>query len=168
MAVSRDRLEQYVTVVQLFAARLVLFHQKVAERLGLTATEFKSLRLLEQLGPLSLSELAQETGLQLGTMSGLVDKLVSNGLITRARDPADKRKIVLAASPEAAARATAFYRDQGSSMATLLARYSSREFQAVIMFLGDASEVLAQSTAQLDRTLPSSGIELAGPCRTSR
>ena len=62
MTTSSDRLWRYVPAIQLFAARLVLFHQEVAERLGLTATEFKSVRLLEQLGPLSLTALAQEAG----------------------------------------------------------------------------------------------------------
>ena len=149
MNTSSDRLERYIPVVQLFAARLVLFHQTVAERLGLTATEFKSLRLLEHLGPLSLSALAHEAGLQLGTMSGLVDKLASAGLISRERDPKDRRKMMLAASPEASAKAADLYREQGAAMAKLLDGYGAREFEAVLSFLGDASQVLAKSTANL-------------------
>ena len=149
MATSSDRLERYIPVVQLFAARLVLFHQTVAERLGLTATEFKSLRLLEHLGPLSLSALAREAGLQLGTMSGLVDTLASAGLITRERDPKDRRKMMLAASPEASEKAAVLYRDQGAAMAGLLDSYGPREFEAVLGFLEDASRVLAQSSANL-------------------
>ena len=149
MALSSDRLGRYIPAIQLFAARLVLFHQKVADRLGLTATEFKSLRLLEHLGPLSLSALAREAGLKLGTMSDLVDKLESAGFITRERDPKDKRRTMLAASPAAVAKAAAFYRDQGTAMAALLDSYGNREFEAVMVFLGDASRVLAQSAAHL-------------------
>ena len=81
MDMSSDRLDRYIPVVQLFAARLVLFHAKVADRLGLTATEFKCFRLLETLGPLSLTALAREAGLQLGTASGLVDKLEAGALL---------------------------------------------------------------------------------------
>ena len=149
MATSSDRLGRYIPVIQLFAARLVLFHQAVAERLGLTATEFKSLRLLEHLGPLSLSALAREAGLQPGTMSGLVDKLTSAGLILRERDPKDKRRTMRAASPEAAAKALALYRDQGAAMAALLDGYDAHAFEAVLGFLEDASRVLEQSTANL-------------------
>lgn len=154
MTTSSDRMGRYIPVVQLFAARLVLFHQKVAERLGLTATEFKSLRLLEQLGPLSLTALAQEAGLQLSTMSGLVDKLAAADLVVRKRDPSDGRRMLLAASPRAAARASSLYRKHGVTMAAVLDRYGRRDFDAVMRFLEDASLALAQSSRELDETAP--------------
>ena len=105
------------------------------------------MRLLEHLGPLSLSALAHEAGVQLGTMSGLVDKLASAGLITRERDPKDRRKMMLAASPEAAAKASKLYRDQVTAMANLLDSYDAREFETILCFLEDASRVLAKSTS---------------------
>ena len=145
MASSSERLSRYIPAVQLFAARVVLFHQRVAEQLGLTATEFKALRLLEHLGPLSLSALSREVGLQLGTMSALVDKLAMSGFLTRERNQTDRRKVVLAVSPTAAANAAALYREQGAAMAAVLARYGDREFEAVMTFLADTSEVLAAS-----------------------
>ncbi len=63
----------------------------------------------EQLGPLSLTLLGREAGLQLGTASGLVDKLEMAGLVFRRRDTADKRRNVLSTCPEAANRIIAFY-----------------------------------------------------------
>ena len=154
MSASSDRLERYVPAIQLFAARLVLFHQKVAERLGLTATEFKSLRLLEHLGPLSLTALAQEAGVQLSTMSGLVEKLATLGLVTREPDPADRRRMLLAASPRGAMEASVLYREQGAAMAAVLDSYSRRDFEAVMTFLQDASLALARSSVGLDKTAP--------------
>ena len=79
----------------------MLFHQKVAERLGLTVTEFKCFRLVEQLGQLSMTALAHEAGLRLGTVSGLIDKLEAAGFIRRQRDATDKRRLVLVACSDA-------------------------------------------------------------------
>ena len=149
---SSDRLARYIPTVQLFAARLVLFHQQVAERLGLTATEFKCFRLLEQLGPLSMTALARETGLQIGTVSGLVDKLEAAGFVGRRRDAIDKRRLVLVAHPNASARADLLYREQGEAMATLLETYGERDFDLLMTFLADVGEVLARSQRALLRS----------------
>ncbi len=149
MPASSDRLDRYVPAVQLFAARLVLFHAAVAERLHLSPTEFKCFRLIEQLGPLSLTMLAGEAGLQLGTASGLVDRLEKIGLVCRRRDMADKRRAVLLASPEAASRIAGFYREQGQAMAALLDSFALREFTAIMRFLDEAGAVLARSHADL-------------------
>ena len=152
MAVSSDRLDRYVPMAQLFAARLVLFHGAVAERLGLNQTEFKCFRLVEQLGPLSLTLLAREAGLQLGTASGLVDKLEKAGLVSRRRDAADKRRNVLSACPEAANRIAAFYREQGRAMGVLLDSFAPTEFEAVLRFLDEAASVLSRSHSRLVMT----------------
>jgi DNA-binding MarR family transcriptional regulator len=150
-SMSSDRLARYVPAVQLFAARLVLFHQKVADRLGLTATEFKCFRLVELLGPLSLTALAEEAGLQLGTVSGLIDKLEANGFVRRQRDAIDKRRLVLVARSDAAARASVLYKRQGEAMAAFLESYSEREFDLLMTFLNEVGEILARSQSLLTK-----------------
>ena len=148
---SSDRLARYIPTVQLFAARLVLFHQQVAERLGLTATEYKCFRLLGQLGPLSMTALAREAGLQIGTVSGLIDKLETAGFVSRQRDAIDRRRLVLVARPDASARADLLYREQGEAMAALMESYNERDFNLLMMFLTDVGEVLAHSQRALLR-----------------
>ena len=149
MAKSSDRLDRYIPAVQLFAARLVLFHAAVAEKLGLSPTEFKCFRLIEQLGPLSLTALAGEAGLQLGTASGLVDRLEDAGLVSRCRDAVDRRRSMLLASPEAAEQIAGFYREQGKAMSALLESFAPAEFAAILRFLDQAGSVLSRSHADL-------------------
>lgn len=146
---SRGRLARYVPVIQLFAARLVLFHQKVADRLGLTATEFRCFRLVEQLGPLSVTALSHEAGLQIGTVSGLIDRLEVGGFVRRQRDTNDKRRLDLVASSDASARANLLYREQGKAMAAYLQAFSERDFDLLMTFLSDVSEILARSQCGL-------------------
>lgn len=170
---SSGRLARYVPIIQLFAARLVLFHQKVADRLGLTATEFKCFRLVEQLGPLSVTALSHEAGLQIGTVSGLIDRLEVGGFVRRQRDTIDKRRLDLVASPDACARANLLYREQGKAMAAFLEAFSERDFDLLMTFLTDVSEILARSQYDLLKkpipepvdTLPG---EVDRPRRTQR
>lgn len=150
MPLSSDRMSRYIPAIQLFAARLVLFHQKVAERLGLTATEFKALRLLELLGPLTLTQLAEEAGLGLGTMSGLVDKFVAEGLVLREKDQADRRRTLLSITQRGTGEAGQFYQDQSAAMASLLEGYEDSDFETIMAFLTQTSETLALSTKTLD------------------
>ena len=127
----------------------MLFHQKVAERLGLTATEFKCLRLIDLLGPLPMTSLAQEAGLQLGTVSGLIEKLEAQKLVDRARDPADKRRVLLKACISISEQASVLYRELGETMRQELDGYSDAEFEVIMRFLTRTGEVLALSTKAL-------------------
>ncbi|WP_352144298.1 MarR family winged helix-turn-helix transcriptional regulator [Gluconobacter cerinus] len=127
----------------------MLFHQKVAERLGLTATEFKCLRLIDLLGPLPMTSLAQEAGLQLGTVSGLIEKLEAQKLVDRARDPADKRRVLLKAHISISQQASVLYRELGETMRQELDGYSDAEFEVIMRFLTRTGEALATSIKAL-------------------
>ena len=142
---SSDRFARYVPTIQLFAARLVLFHQRVADTLGLTATEFKCFRLLQHLGPLSMTSLAREAGLTMGTVSGLIDRLESTGFVSRQPDAADRRRLVLVACASASARVDPLYRKQGAAMGGHLEKYSERDFELLMGFLTEAGDILARS-----------------------
>ncbi|WP_233412719.1 MarR family winged helix-turn-helix transcriptional regulator [Nucisporomicrobium flavum] len=57
----------------------------------LTMPQLKILLLLHRLGDTSGRELAGLLGVSLATLSGMVDRLVTNDLVTRAEDPHDRR-----------------------------------------------------------------------------
>lgn len=57
---------------------------------GLTMQQLRALMLLAD-GPLNQGELAQALGVGLATVTGLVDRLVSRGLVERTEDPHDRR-----------------------------------------------------------------------------
>ena len=57
----------------------------------LTMSQLKILLLLYRLGDTSGRELAGLLGVSLATMSGMVDRLVTHGLVTRAEDRHDRR-----------------------------------------------------------------------------
>ncbi len=95
----------------------VVFHTVLAERLGLGATEWKTLDLLERHGPMTAGELVRRSGLAPASITGVVDRLQRRGYVRRDRDPQDGRRVVVRISDTDALR-----RDVGSAFTGLLTR----------------------------------------------
>ncbi len=59
-------------------------------RFSLTLPQFFALAVLED-RPLMMKEMAEELGLALGTVTGIIDRLFREGLVERYRDEKDRR-----------------------------------------------------------------------------
>ena len=59
--------------------------------LNLTMPQLKVTLVLYRQGPLAAQELASRIDTSPATLSGIVDRLVAQGLVTRREDPADRR-----------------------------------------------------------------------------
>ena len=73
----------------------VMFHQAVADFLGLYITDHKCLDYIYRFGPMTAGRLAQVSGLTTGAVTGVIDRLEAAGYVQRAKDPTDRRKIVI-------------------------------------------------------------------------
>lgn len=60
---------------------------------GLTGPQLVCLRVIGDHGPVSPSQLAREVALSQATITGILDRLASRGLITRSRISADRRVV---------------------------------------------------------------------------
>jgi MarR family transcriptional regulator, organic hydroperoxide resistance regulator len=60
-------------------------------RVGITATQLNVLKLLEEIGELSLSELSRRIAAQNSTVTGIVDRMVEAGLVERRQSERDRR-----------------------------------------------------------------------------
>jgi DNA-binding MarR family transcriptional regulator len=72
-----------------------VFHEAVAVRLGINATDLRCLELAageESVTPTRLAELA---GLTSGAVTGVLDRLERAGIVSREPDPADRRRVVV-------------------------------------------------------------------------
>jgi DNA-binding MarR family transcriptional regulator len=78
-----------------YLGAVVLFHQAAAESTGLGSTDFQALNLLDLHGSMRSGELARWTGLSTGATTRLIDRLESAGLVRRAADPSDRRKVLV-------------------------------------------------------------------------
>ncbi|BDX35029.1 MarR family transcriptional regulator [Mycobacterium antarcticum] len=75
--------------------------RRQARRMGLNATDMQALRLLDVHGPLGPTELARRLDLRSASVTVLVDRLESTGLVERVRDDHDRRRVTVRALPDA-------------------------------------------------------------------
>lgn len=73
----------------------IMFHQAVADVLGLHITDHKCLDLIRQYGSMPAGRLAELTGLTTGAITGTIDRLEEAGYVRRANDPKDRRRTIV-------------------------------------------------------------------------
>ena len=78
------------------ARNVVAVYRPVLEPLGLTHPQYLVMLALWQHGTLSVKDLSGLLQLDPGTLSPLLKRLESGGLLRRARDPKDQRNLALA------------------------------------------------------------------------
>ena len=73
----------------------IMFHQAVADILGLHITDHKCLDLIYRYGAMPAGRLAELTGLTTGAVTGIIDRLEGAGYVRRTDDPKDRRRIIV-------------------------------------------------------------------------
>ena len=73
----------------------IMFHQAVADILGLHITDHKCLDLIHRYGAMPAGRLAELTGLTTGAVTGIIDRLEEAGYVRRTDDPKDRRRIIV-------------------------------------------------------------------------
>lgn len=144
-----SRMDRYVPLIREFAARDALFHEAVARTVGLHSTDEKVLRLL---GPdaLTAGDLVSHTGLTGAAVTALVDRLVGLGYVTRERDTGDRRKVVIRAVSAKLRDINRLYGGLRGALQILLSKYDTAEFEAIMDFLANVTEVMAEQTGTLN------------------
>ena len=131
----------------------VLFHAAVAERLGINVTDVKCFSLVQQRGPMTAGELAEQTGLTTGAITGVVDRLEKAGLVRRVRDTTDRRRVILQVPHNPALEQTLqqLYGPMGSAITHLVESYDEAERATILEFLTKATDILEDATRDLRR-----------------
>lgn len=73
----------------------IMFHQAVADVLGLHITDHKCLDYIYRFGPMPAGRLAELTGLTTGAVTGIIDRLEEAGYVRRTDDPKDRRRTIV-------------------------------------------------------------------------
>jgi homoprotocatechuate degradation regulator HpaR len=66
---------------------------------GITEQQWRVLRVLEETGPLDPTRISEQACLLLPSLTRIMQKLEEKALITRAKDPTDRRKQVISITP---------------------------------------------------------------------
>lgn len=127
---------------------VVMFHEAVGKRLGISGTERKLLDVLDRLGPATAGELATHTGLTTGAITGVVDRLVKAGYAQREPNPRDRRSVIVTRLPHPASESLAaeVFAPLGQAIADLSAQYQPAELAAIASYLTGLTSILREQT----------------------
>jgi DNA-binding MarR family transcriptional regulator len=139
-----------------FTTAVVMFHEAVGRLLGLSAVERKCLDVLRRLGPVTAGTIGEHTGLTTGAVTGLMDRLEKAGHVRRARDPHDRRKVVVQLLPNEQMDALlgAAFDPLADDMTKVAARYSDAELRAIADWIRQTTDVLVANTRRISHDQP--------------
>jgi DNA-binding MarR family transcriptional regulator len=108
--------------------------QAVADYLGINRTDYRALDVLDQKGRLTAGELAREMHLTSGGVTSVLDRLERAGYARRIRDPDDRRRVLVEASPELVRAGEAIYGRPEEALETF-SRYTTEELELLLRFM---------------------------------
>jgi len=119
------------------STQTIFFHEAIARKLGLNATDTRCLDLISRAGEnrVTAGDLGKATGLTTGAVTGILDRLEKAGMVKRERDTNDRRKVFVRPVPEAMRRVGPLYDKLGTAMMKLASSYQTRELELISDFL---------------------------------
>jgi DNA-binding MarR family transcriptional regulator len=144
-----ELLENLLRAGRQLSAATIMFHQTVADRLGLNPTDHKCVDLLLLKGPMTAGELAESTGLTTGAITGAVDRLENAGFVRREDDPDDRRRVIVRVVPRRVGEISRLFESLAAATAELSLRYKDDQLVTILDFMTHSQEVLHQATLKL-------------------
>ena len=87
----KEDLDRIVETIIYLVTESRRLSKEEASRYGVTATQLSVLKLLHEIGDLSLGTLSKEIRAHNSTVTGIVDRMEAAGLVERARSEQDRR-----------------------------------------------------------------------------
>jgi DNA-binding MarR family transcriptional regulator len=118
------------------------FDALAAERLGISETDLHCMNIIENSGGLTAGELAVQSGLTNGAITGVLDRLERAGFAQRVPDPGDRRRVQVEVTAEFYKRAELIWGPIAEELqATLGKRYTKEELKRMTNFLRVMAEI---------------------------
>ncbi|SFR29037.1 DNA-binding transcriptional regulator, MarR family [Lentzea waywayandensis] len=129
-------LERFTWYMREQSALTVMFHTKVAARMGLSATDEKCIDLaMRAEGPLTAGRLAELSGLSTGAVTGVIDRLEHAGFVRRVRDPHDRRKVLVEVTIGDVEKFGQLFEEARQSLIEVLGHFGDDELQVIERYL---------------------------------
>ena len=147
--------EELVRLTQLLVVEGTKVMAAFAALHGLHQTDVEALTRVmvaqERGEPLTAGALAEELGLTSGAITAVVDRLERAGHVSRVRDGADRRKVLLHFSTEGRALAQEFFVPYGERSHAAMDRFTPEELEVARRYLEAAGAGMAAHRQWLGR-----------------
>ncbi|MBI2885594.1 MAG: MarR family transcriptional regulator [Chloroflexi bacterium] len=127
------------------------------EIFDLSMAQFRAICCLEE-RPVNMSKLAESLGVSLPSTTGVIDRLVERGLVSRHEDPEDRRLVVCELTSKGQEVAASFYEADHAITEAMLASLSLEDLRVV----HQAFLLMSQGAAQLREAMAQETATVAG------
>jgi len=117
------------------------FDNLAAQRLGVNETDLHCLNIIENAGGVTAGELAVESGLTSGAVTGVIDRLEKRGFARRVPDPGDRRRVKVEVTRAFYSRAEKIWGPVAADWASSLERFSGEQVEGFHQFLRTTNEI---------------------------
>ncbi|HLF79694.1 MAG TPA: MarR family transcriptional regulator [Dehalococcoidia bacterium] len=134
-------------------------HDTIAARLGLNPTDRKCLDIIirgEKVNePVTPGQLARETHLTTGAVTGILDRLEQAGFVQRLHDPEDRRRVIIVPDMlKIHADVMPMFEQLSRRFQDLCTTYTDEELRLLIGFSQQAQLLLRDATEALSEVAP--------------
>ncbi|MFT4148360.1 MAG: MarR family transcriptional regulator [Micrococcaceae bacterium] len=132
--------------LQELSEETILFHEAVANALGIHITDHKCLTILGRTGPLPISELAKRLGLSKSAATFMADRLEKKHMVQRIASSTDRRKILIKPIPSpTSGQLKECFQTLDQEMQKELNSYSLEELELILHFVEATKSALIKS-----------------------
>lgn len=108
---------------------------------GVNEQKWRVLRVLQERGPLELSQVAAEAVLLLSSLTRMVGPMVEEGLISRMTPPEDRRKTVVAITPAGLALVNAHAGQSAAILGQIETEFGRKKLEMLLDLLEDLQKL---------------------------
>ncbi len=142
-----ERLLEYLAVMRDFGR---MYTQRILEGSRessnlLKLSRIKALYAFRDQDSSTMSELADNIGAKLPSMTMMIDNLADEGLVERARDEQDRRKVIVRLTEKGRRVREEFLQQRNQIAAELFARLSREDEQELMHLLGRVCDILEKT-----------------------
>lgn len=131
----------------------VLFHQSVAEKVGLSGADHKYLNLLFEHGSMTAGEMAEKSNLTTGAVTGIIDRLEKKNLVKRKSDPNDRRKVYIVLQKENAMKVLGpIFDSLQQDLSKLFENFDDEQLETIKQYLHQVVTLFEQKIEKLKNT----------------
>ncbi|MFC1961965.1 MarR family winged helix-turn-helix transcriptional regulator [Chloroflexota bacterium] len=129
---DKTKLIEEVIKLRIEASQLLgRFAQEAWKNLDVPLAQLKSLFMITCEGTTNFRKLSDNLGVTPGDVTGIIDRLVKQGLVSRGEDPQDRRVITLQATDKGRILLADLRESRANQIAQILARMNSEELRSL-------------------------------------
>ena len=126
--------------------QLAIFGHHLSAQVGMRPVDLQCFNLVHRHGSVMIGELARMLALAPATTTGIVDRLASQGWVTRSRTEADRRTVVVQVLPDRLSELFGHLAPLGDDLSARLKELGDAELRIIADFLTHAAEATRHAT----------------------